>query len=125
MENGHANDCEQGSKTVGTMDDYTRKLMSMAKTTKDAHAVDKPCKWKWYLFGLCKFKNKCKMVHDKGVPAHMIGCALPKAKKHTFDIAQDWTSQKCNSMCGRWTRTVYVLSPGVGTGAEHADARND
>ena len=79
---GHANDCELGSKTVDTVDEYTSKLLSMAKTTKDAHAMDKPCKW--YLFGLCKFKNKCKMVHDKGVPAHMIGCALPKAKKHTL-----------------------------------------
>ena len=82
MENGHANDCEQGSKTVGTMDDYTRKLMSMAKTTKDAHVhVDnKPCKW--YLFGLCQFQTQCELVHDKGVPPNMIGCALPREKKH-------------------------------------------
>lgn len=38
--NGHANDCELGSKTVDTMDEYTSKLLSMAKTTNDAH-VDK------------------------------------------------------------------------------------
>ena len=80
MENGHANDCEQGSKTVGTMDDYTRKLMSMAKTTKDAHVDNKPCKW--YLFGLCQFQTQCELVHDKGVPPNMIGCALPREKKH-------------------------------------------
>ena len=80
MENGHANDCEQVSKTVGTMDDYTRKLMSMAKTTKDAHVDNKPCKW--YLFGLCQFQTQCELVHDKGVPPNMIGCALPREKKH-------------------------------------------
>lgn len=62
------------------MDEYTSKLLSRAKTTKDAENT--PCKW--YLFGLCKFQNNCKMVHDKGAPAHMIGCALPKAKKHTL-----------------------------------------
>ena len=79
---GHAKDCELVSNTVDTLDEYTAKLLARAKKTKDAHDVAKPCKW--YLFGLCKFQNKCKMVHDEGVPANMIGCALPKAKKHTL-----------------------------------------
>ena len=33
MKDGHANDCEHGKTTVDTMDDYTRKLKSMSKTT--------------------------------------------------------------------------------------------
>ena len=76
---GHANDCENGKKTVDTMDDYTRKLKSMSKTNNKE--ADKPCKW--YLFGLCQFQTQCKLlIHDKGVPPSMIGCALPKTNKN-------------------------------------------
>ena len=85
MKDGHANDCEHGKTTVDTMDDYTRKLKSMSKTTTNIliiynEADNKPCKW--YMFGLCQFQTQCKLLHDKGVPPNMIGCALPRANEN-------------------------------------------
>ena len=42
MKDWHANDCEYGKKTEETMDDYTRKLKSMSKTTNnEADAINR------------------------------------------------------------------------------------